>query len=59
MTTSGPPGSSRSGINFIPLDGETADVVLLMRATERRPALQTFAEVVHELAMTTDLTAAG
>jgi DNA-binding transcriptional LysR family regulator len=48
-----------SGISFIPLDGETAEVVLLMHATARRPALARFAELVDELATTTDLTAAG
>ena len=48
-----------SGISFVPLVGETADVVLLMRATSRPATLARLTEVVHELAATTDLTAAG
>jgi DNA-binding transcriptional LysR family regulator len=47
-----------SGVSFVPLEGETADVVLLTRRT-RRPALARFAEVLHDVAATTDLTAAG
>lgn len=47
-----------SGVTFVPLDGETAEVVLLTRRA-RRPALVRFAEVLHEVAAATDLTAAG
>ena len=47
-----------SGVAFVPLDGETADVVLLTRRA-RRPALDRFAEVLHDVATTTDLTSAG
>jgi DNA-binding transcriptional LysR family regulator len=47
-----------SGVAFVPLEGETADVVLLTRRA-RRPALDRFADVLHEVAATTDLTAAG
>jgi DNA-binding transcriptional LysR family regulator len=47
-----------SGVSFVPLDGDTAEVVLLTRRT-RRPALARFAEVLREVAATTDLTAAG
>ena len=47
-----------SGVSFVPLDGETAEVVLLTRPT-RRPALVRFAEVLRDVAATTDLTAAG
>jgi DNA-binding transcriptional LysR family regulator len=46
------------GVSFVPLVGETAEVVLLTRRT-RRPALTRFAEVLHQVAATTDLTAAG
>lgn len=47
-----------SGVVFVPLDGDTADVVLLTRQA-RRPALDRFAEVLHTVAATTDLTTAG
>jgi DNA-binding transcriptional LysR family regulator len=47
-----------SGVAFVPLDGDTADVVLLTRRA-RRPALDRFAEVLHDLAATTDLTTTG
>jgi DNA-binding transcriptional LysR family regulator len=47
-----------SGVTFVPLDGETADVVLLTRQV-RRPALDRFAEVLHDVAATTDLTSTG
>jgi DNA-binding transcriptional LysR family regulator len=46
------------GVSFVPLVDETAEVVLLTRRT-RRPALARFAEVLHQVATTTDLTAAG
>jgi DNA-binding transcriptional LysR family regulator len=47
-----------SGVAFVPLDGDAAEVVLLTRRA-RRPALDRFAEVLHEVAATTDLTATG
>jgi DNA-binding transcriptional LysR family regulator len=56
------PASARTlrdtGVSFVPLDGDSADVVLLTRRV-RRPALARFAEVLRDLAAATDLTAAG
>jgi len=48
-----------SGVSFVSLKGETAKVVFLTRTGPRRPALERFAEVLRDLAATTDLTAAG
>jgi DNA-binding transcriptional LysR family regulator len=57
------PLSSRSlrdgGVAFVPLVGDTAEVVLLLPRPPRRPALDTFVAVVREVAVTSDLTAAG
>jgi DNA-binding transcriptional LysR family regulator len=48
-----------SGVSFVPLEGDEVDVVLLTRTGPRRPAVERFAEVLRELAATTDLTQAG
>lgn len=47
-----------SGVSFVLLEGDRADVVLLTPRA-RRPARARFAEVLREVAATTDLTAAG
>lgn len=48
-----------SGVRFVPLAGEEATVVLVWRPEAGNPALPALREVVHELARTTDLSAAG
>jgi DNA-binding transcriptional LysR family regulator len=48
-----------TGVSFVPLEGDTVEVVLLTRSGPRRPALERFAEVLRDLAATTDLTEAG
>jgi DNA-binding transcriptional LysR family regulator len=57
------PLSSRSlrdsGVAFVPLAGDEAEVVLAWRPGASNPALASLREVVRELARTTDLTAAG
>ena len=45
-----------SGVAFVPLADETAEVVLLTRAP-RRPVVDRVAAVLRELAASTDLTA--
>jgi DNA-binding transcriptional LysR family regulator len=47
-----------SGVRFVPLEGETADTVLLAPRAAR-PTVARFAGVLRELAATTDLTAGG
>jgi DNA-binding transcriptional LysR family regulator len=57
------PLSSRSlrdsGVAFVPLAGDEAEVVLVWRPGAPNPVLPAFREVVHAVARTTDLTAAG
>jgi DNA-binding transcriptional LysR family regulator len=48
-----------SGVQFVPIEGDVAAVVLLTRRPPRRPVVDRFAEVAHDLAASTDLTAAG
>jgi DNA-binding transcriptional LysR family regulator len=48
-----------SGVAFVPLAGDEAEVVLVWRPGASNPALPAFREVVRQLARTTDLTAAG
>lgn len=47
-----------TGVVFVPLEDDYVDVVLLTRL-DRPPAVERFAEVLRELAATTDLTARG
>ena len=55
--------SSRSlrdgGVVFVPLAGEEADVVLVWREDAPNPVLPALREVVHEVARTIDVAAAG
>jgi DNA-binding transcriptional LysR family regulator len=57
------PLSSRSlrdsGVAFVPLAGDEAEVVLAWRPGASNPALPLLRAVVHDVARTTDLTAAG
>jgi DNA-binding transcriptional LysR family regulator len=48
-----------SGVAFVPLAGDEAEIVLAWRLGARNPALPLRREVVHDVARTTDLTAAG
>jgi DNA-binding transcriptional LysR family regulator len=48
-----------SGVAFVPLAGDEAEVVLAWRPGASNPALALLRDVVRELARTTDLTAAG
>jgi DNA-binding transcriptional LysR family regulator len=48
-----------SGVAFVPLAGDEAEVVLAWRPGARNPALPLLREVLHDVARTTDLTAAG
>jgi DNA-binding transcriptional LysR family regulator len=48
-----------SGVRFVPLDDDEVEVVLMTRSGPRRPAVERFAEVLRELAATTDLTQSG
>ena len=48
-----------SGVAFVPLVGDEAEVVLAWRPDAGNPALPALREVVHEVARTTDLAAAG
>lgn len=48
-----------SGVAFVPLAGDEAEVVLAWRPGARNPALPALRAVVRELARTTDLTARG
>jgi DNA-binding transcriptional LysR family regulator len=48
-----------SGVSFVPLAGEEALTVLVWRPGAPNPALPKLREVLHELARTTDLMAAG
>jgi DNA-binding transcriptional LysR family regulator len=48
-----------SGVAFVPLAGDEAEVVLATRPGAANPALPALRAVVRELARTTDLTAAG
>lgn len=48
-----------SGVVFVPLVDDEADVVLVWRADAASPALPLLREVVHEVARTTDLTTSG
>jgi DNA-binding transcriptional LysR family regulator len=48
-----------SGVAFVPLAGDEAEVVLAWRPGTRNPALPLLRAVVHDVARTTDLTAAG
>jgi DNA-binding transcriptional LysR family regulator len=48
-----------SGVAFVPLAGDEAAVVLAWRPGARNPALPLLRAVVHDVARTTDLTAAG
>ncbi len=57
------PLSSRSlrdsGVAFVPLAGDEAEVVLVRRPDAANPALPLLREIVREVVRTTDLTAAG
>jgi hypothetical protein len=46
-------------VRFVPLEDDEAEVALMTRADPRRPAVERFAEVLRDLAATTDLTQAG
>jgi DNA-binding transcriptional LysR family regulator len=48
-----------TGVAFVPLRGDEADVVSVWRPGATNPALPTLRDVVREVARTTDLTAAG
>jgi DNA-binding transcriptional LysR family regulator len=48
-----------SGVAFVPLAGDDAYVVLVWRADALNPALPALREVVHEVARTIDVAAAG
>ena len=48
-----------SGVAFVPLVGDEAEVVLAWRPDAGNPALPALRAVVHDVARTTDLTAAG
>ena len=48
-----------SGVAFVPLAGEQAQVVIVWRPDTRNPLLATLREIVRDVARTTDLTAAG
>jgi DNA-binding transcriptional LysR family regulator len=48
-----------SGVTFVPLAGEDTTVVLVWRPEAPNPALGALRDVVHEVARTTDLSAAG
>ena len=48
-----------SGVAFVPLAGDEAEVVLAWRPGSSNPGLALLRAVVRELARTTDLTAAG
>ncbi|EIV94936.1 LysR substrate-binding domain-containing protein [Frankia sp. QA3] len=48
-----------SGVAFVPLVDDEADVVLVWRADAASPALPLLREIVREVARTTDLTAGG
>jgi DNA-binding transcriptional LysR family regulator len=48
-----------SGVVFVPLAGDEAQVVIVWRPDARNPALPALRGVVREVARTTDLTAAG
>jgi DNA-binding transcriptional LysR family regulator len=48
-----------SGVAFVPLVGDLADVVLVWRADASKPEVSALREVVHDVARTTDLMAAG
>jgi DNA-binding transcriptional LysR family regulator len=48
-----------SGVAFVPLAGDEAEVVLVWRAGAHNPALPALREVVHEVVRTTDLDTAG
>jgi DNA-binding transcriptional LysR family regulator len=48
-----------TGVAFVPLRGDEADVVIVWRPGATNPALPTLRDVVREVARTTDLTAAG
>jgi DNA-binding transcriptional LysR family regulator len=48
-----------SGVVFVPLAGDDAYVVLVWRADALNPALPALREVVHEVARTIDVAAAG
>ncbi len=47
------------GVAFVPLAGEEARVVLVWREDAPNPALPALSEIVHEVARTIDLAAAG
>jgi DNA-binding transcriptional LysR family regulator len=48
-----------SGVRFVPLEDDEVEVVLMTRSGPRRPAVARFAEVLRDLAATTDMTQAG
>jgi hypothetical protein len=48
-----------SGVRFVPLEDDEVEVVLMTRSGPRGPATERFAEVLRDLAVTTDLTQAG
>jgi hypothetical protein len=46
-------------VRFIPLEDDEVEVVLMTQPGPRRPATERFAEILRDLAATTDLTQAG
>ena len=46
-------------MRFVPLEDDEVEVVLMTRSGAHRPAVARFAEVLRDLAATTDLTQAG